>query len=121
MRKFYISAWGEVADGGIFTCVLKENGEVVPQSRVPFYHAGYLAWNSDKTRLYATGGWDENSDSVGAFAVAEDGSLVHLNTQKSFGRSCCHLCVSPDDKFVYAANYFTGNFSEYAILEVQSF
>ena len=117
MRKFYISAWGEVADGGIFTCVLKENGEVVPQSRVPFYHAGYLAWNSDKTRLYATGGWDENSDSVGAFAVAEDGSLVHLNTQKSFGRSCCHLCVSPDDKFVYAANYFTGNFSEYAILE----
>ena len=117
MKKIFISAWGEAAVGGIFSCTLKENGEVVPQSRVPFYHAGYLAWNKDKSRLYATGGWDENTDSVGAFAVAEDGSLIHLNTQKSHGRSCCHLCVSPDDKFVYAANYFTGNFSEYAILE----
>jgi hypothetical protein len=76
MRKFYISAWGEAAEGGIFTCVLKENGEVVPQSRVPFYHAGYLAWNKDKNRLYATGGLNEESDSVGAFAVAEGNAVV---------------------------------------------
>ena len=117
MSRFYISAFGELSDGGIYTYELKENGEAVPCSKVSFYHSGYLAWNSDKTRLYATGGLDDASDCVAAFSVNEDGSLVQLNVQKSHGRSCCHLCVSPDDKFVYAANYFSGNFSEYAVLE----
>ena len=116
MQKIYISAWGDLPDGGIYCFQLKENGETVLLSKAPFYHAGYLAWNSDKSRLYATGGLDERGDFVGAFSVAEDGSLKQLNIRSSGGRSCCHLCVSPDDRFVYAANYFTGNFSEYAIL-----
>jgi 6-phosphogluconolactonase len=118
MSRFYISAFGELPRGGIYTCELKENGEVIPLANVPFYHSGYLAWNSNKTRLYATGGLDdEKSDCLAAFSVNEDGFPVLLNTRKSHGKSCCHLGVSPDDKFVYAANYFSGNFSEYAILE----
>ena len=115
MSIFYISAWGELPEGGIYTCQLSENGSVEPLGHVPFYHAGYLAWNSTKTRLYATGGLNKETDSAAAFAVAEDGTLSLLNVRESRGVSCCHLCVSPDDRFVYAANYFTGNFTEYAI------
>ena len=117
MGLFYISAWGDQPEAGIYTFHLHENGRPEKKAFVPLYHAGYLAWSQNKKFLYATCGIDDNSDGVAAFSVSADGSLKFLNKQKSFGNSCCHLCVSPDNRFVYAANYFTGNFSEFAILE----
>ena len=116
MSRFFVSAWGDLPDGGVYTYDLLPDGSAQQCAFAPFFHAGYLAWNSKKTFLYATGGMDDSTDCAGAFALQEDGRLALLNRQPSCGLSCCHLCVSPDDRFVYAANYRTGNFVEFAVL-----
>ena len=115
MSRFFLSAWGENEAAGIYTFDLKENGYPEKEAFIPFFHAGYLAWNSTRRFLYATGGLNENTDCVGAFAVSDDGKLTLLNKEASCGCSCCHLCVAPDDCFVYAANYTTGNFTEFSL------
>lgn len=116
MNRFFISAWGSQDDAGIYTYELRENGEPVKKSFVPLLNAGYLAWNSRRSVMYATCGVDETSDGVAAFSANQNGVLSALGVQKSSGISCCHLCVSPDDRFVYAANYRTGNFAEFPVL-----
>ena len=115
MGKLFITAWGDLPKGGIYTFDIKDSGEPVQAAFTPFYHAGYIAWSPDGKFMYVTGGGD-GADCVGAFSVTPDGKCVPLNVQSSGGLSCCHLCVSPDGKFVYAANYRTGNFAEFPVL-----
>lgn len=116
MSKLYIASWSDREDGGIYTYDMLENGEPCQTGFVPFHHAGYLAWNSKKDMLYATGSIDDKCDCVGAFRLEADGSFKQLNRSATEGLSCCHLCVSPDDSFVYAVNYRTGNFAEFKVL-----
>ena len=115
MSRLFIAAWGDLPRGGIYTFDVKDSGEPIQTAFTPFYHAGYIAWSPDRKFMYVTGSL-ENTDGVGAFAVTPEGKCVPLNVQSSGGLSCCHLCVSPDGKRVYAANYRTGNFAEFPVL-----
>ena len=115
MGKLFITAWGDLPKGGIYTFDIMDSGEPVQTAFTPFYHAGYIAWSPDGKSMYVTGG-GADADCVGAFSVTLDGECVPLNVQSSGGLSCCHLCVSPDGGFVYAANYRTGNFAEFPVL-----
>jgi len=114
MSQLFITAWGDLPAGGIYTFDIKDSGEPVQRAFTPFRHAGYIAWSADGRFMYVTGGGEE-TDTVGAFSVADDGKCTQLSVQSSGGVSCCHLCVSPDGKFVYAANYRTGNFAEFPV------
>ena len=115
MSRLFITAWGDLPRGGIYTFDVRDSGEPVQTSFTPFRHAGYIAWSPDGRSMYVTGGGQE-TDTVGAFSVTDDGKCTLLSVQSSGGVSCCHLCVSPDGKFVYAANYRTGNFAEFPVL-----
>lgn len=72
-----------------------------------------LAFNADKTRLYSANETErvgENeSGTVSAFAVGQDGALKLLNTVSSGGKGPAHLSVHPSGKFVLVANYFGGS------------
>lgn len=79
-----------------------------------------LAFNVDKTRLYSgneTERVGENeSGTVSAFAIENDGSLRLLNSVSSGGKGPAHLSVHPSGQFVLVANYFGGSV---AVLPIQ--
>jgi 6-phosphogluconolactonase (cycloisomerase 2 family) len=59
--------------------------------------------------LYAVNELDIGA--VSAFSVAPDGSLTELAVQETGGRHPCHLAVTPDGRFLLAANYTSGSVS----------
>jgi 6-phosphogluconolactonase (cycloisomerase 2 family) len=59
--------------------------------------------------LYAVNELDAGA--VSAFSVASDGSLTELAVQETGGRHPCHLAVTPDGRFLLAANYTSGSVS----------
>lgn len=79
-----------------------------------------LAFNADKTRLYSGNETervgDNESGTVSAFAIENDGSLRLLNSVSSGGKGPAHLSVHPSGKFVLVANYFGGSV---AVLPIQ--
>ncbi|WP_461784926.1 lactonase family protein [Prosthecobacter sp.] len=79
-----------------------------------------LAFNADKTRLYSgneTERVGENeSGTVSAFAIENDGTLKLLNSVSSGGKGPAHLSVHPSGQFVLVANYFGGSV---AVLPIQ--
>ena len=103
----------EDASGGIYGCEECE-GKV----RIKFHHplrgCSYLGFSDDRKGLYATSIVD-GSGAVTALRIREDGSLEQLNQLPTLGRSCCYAAAAPGGKFVYAANYFTSNISEFAL------
>jgi 6-phosphogluconolactonase len=74
----------------------------------------YLVLSDDKTRIYAVaeGGKD---GSVAAYRIDGD-CLEFINTVKTGGSSPCHLCLSRDGRFIYAANYGSGSISVISML-----
>ncbi len=80
-----------------------------------------LAFNADKTRLYAGNETerlgDNEAGSVSAFAIdAQTGALKLLNSVNSGGKGPAHLSVHPSGKFVLVANYFGGSVAVLPIL-----
>lgn len=111
---FYIAAWSkDDPAGGIYTCTMEPDG-VKARSFAALKMAGYLCFSPDGKVLYGTGMAGEE-EGVAAFAVKSDGSLEELGSVSSGGVSTCHNCVSPDGKFLYAANYSSGDFAEFSL------
>ncbi len=79
-----------------------------------------LAFNADKTRLYSGNETervgDNESGTVSAFAIENDGTLKLLNSVSSGGKGPAHLSVHPSGQFVLVANYFGGSV---AVLPIQ--
>lgn len=115
----FISAWSETpGEGGIRTYSISPDCQPHFHSSVELLCAGYLAFSPDRKILYSTCRANENSDAVAAFAIDQDGSLKQLGQiVESTGLSTCHLSVSPDGRFLYAANYFSGTFSEFSLAQ----
>lgn len=119
MKNFviFISSWHtDPGCGGIHTVNVDFCGKPEIVSHAELSGAGYLAFSPDKKVLYATCEVDNTSDGVAAFAIKENHSLEMLDKPvASRGESCCHLTVSPDGRFLYAANYISGTFAEFSI------
>jgi 6-phosphogluconolactonase len=69
----------------------------------------FLAQHPALAVLYAVNELDTGT--VSAFSVAGDGSLTELAVQETGGRQPCHLAVTPDGRFLLAANYSSGSVS----------
>lgn len=110
---FYISGMTEDCNGGIFCCAW-QNGAPQLRDFVPLERNTFLAWGKDRRTLYAS----MQHDGIGkaaAFQVQLDGKLHLLNTVPADGKSVCFLQMSADGKFLYSANYSSGNISEFLL------
>lgn len=74
----------------------------------------YLCINSAKDRLYAIHG---DYSEVSAYAIAEDGTIRKMSTQKTHGTNPVHLLLSPSEKWLYVANLQTGSVSVMPVME----
>lgn len=110
----YIAARSDGDDGGIYR--YRSMGINTPElvDFTPLSHISYLAWSPDRRHLYAACE-DRDHGAVATFGVSPEGRLKFLNRVSSHGHSSCHLTSDPAGKFLYSANYSSGNFVEFEL------
>jgi 6-phosphogluconolactonase len=106
---------------GIYTCRFDPNtgALAIVDSATNLANPSFVCLSPDKKHLYAVG---ENGGkpeqpfgSVAAYSVAENGKLLKINEVPSYGVAPCHISTDRSGKFVFVANYVTGNVLSYAI------
>ena len=75
----------------------------------------FLALAPDGATLYAV--QEQRHGRVTAFRVQDDGSLVELSSQQTLGADPCHLTVHPNGRFLFTANYGTGDLVVHPLAE----
>ena len=69
---------------------------------------GYLALSEDGTTLYVSSFSGEKQKGAAASYRVKDGRLQPLSLQPSGGADPCHICLSEDERHLYATNYVSG-------------
>lgn len=97
--------------GGVY-CISADN-EI---SHTPIPRVNYMIKSSDRS-FYATrnGTKTERSGSVVVMTKNDNGTMNIRQTVSTGGITPCHLAISPCGKFLYTANYSSGNLSEFKI------
>ena len=112
---FYISGMTEDSNGGIFRCVWRNNTPEV-EDFYPLERNLFLSRGATGETIYAST-QHNGIGAVAAYHVAPDGKLHLLNTLPANGKSVCYLQISANGKFLYSANYASGNISEFTIAD----
>lgn len=107
---------------GIYACSMNENGEInIIQTTKGIANPSFLSISPDKKYLYAVaengGKAEQPFGSVVAYKINPDYSLLKINEVASYGIAPCHVSVDLQQRFVFVANYVTGNIVSYKILE----
>lgn len=110
---FYISGMTEDCNGGIFRCVWQNNAPKT-EDFYPLERNLFLSWGATRETMYASTQHD-GIGAVAAYHVDKNGKLHLLNTLTAKGRSVCFLQISANGRFLYSANYASGNISEFTI------
>ena len=73
-----------------------------------FQNPSYLTLSPDETRLYAA---CEQGDAtvIAAFALCPERDVTPINEARFPGAGTCHLRLSPDGRFIAAANFGSGS------------
>ncbi len=113
--RFYVGSGGNL-EYSIFLCELDPADGIfsVVDSFAGANGSGYLDLSPDGSTLYATSrdkaDGEEGHNSVTAFKVNKaDFSLELLNSRSSQGSGNCHVQVSPNGDYMFAANYGSGH------------
>jgi 6-phosphogluconolactonase len=82
---------------------------------VPASNPSFLALDPGLCHLYSVN--ENTAGRASAYTVNNDGTLIFLNTASANGEDTTHLSVqSPFGRYLFAANYSSGNFPVYRIL-----
>ncbi len=114
-RVFYVAACSEKEGGGIYGYKMAGEGAPEQISFAPLPRANYLAFSPDRKYLFSTCSIGDEGG-VASFAIQRDGSLTPLNRMPADGLSTCYVITDPAGKYLYAANYLTGNFAEFKLV-----
>lgn len=93
-----------------------ETGKLtVPELAAEYKNPGFLALHSSKPVLYASGkpneAFDDESDSVAAFAIGEKNALTFLGETSTGGKGACHVAVDRTGSTAAVANYWDGTYA----------
>ena len=119
-KYFYCAANAPVEEGGGIQIFSSENTEdsnfPVMHSFIPMERPSYMAFSRDRRFFYVVGAEKDRSGYAAVFAVEAEGKgLRFLAKAATKGISSCHLTTSPDDGFLYCANYVTGTCTEFKL------
>lgn len=114
MQSLYILSCVPEADGGIYRYGLDEDGRLCQLGFTALPNTNWMIFSADRSRAYATCSV-EDGHGVAAFCVEPDGSLAELSRCAANGRASCHLCLTPDERRLFCANYTSGSVSEFAV------
>lgn len=108
--RVYLGAYTEAASAahGIGLALADDTGELHGTDRVAGTpDPSFLASAPDGSALYAVN--ELSAGRITAFSIRDDGSLQEINSQPSWGEAPCHVSVHPSGRFVFTANYVSGN------------
>lgn len=120
-KYFYCAANAPIKNGGgiqIFSAEMPEKVEEFPRldSFIPMNNPSYMAFSRDRRFFYVTGANEDRSGYAAVFQVKENGrELIFAGEKPTCGIASCHLTTSPDDGFLYCANYVTGSCTEFKL------
>lgn len=116
-KLFYLCACSSNAQGGIYLYSINESGALAQLGFTPLAECNFICFSPDRKYMYATTNPTETGGAAAAYRILPDGTLEYLNTVSSQGKAACYLTCSPDGRFLYCANYVTGNVAEFSIAE----
>ena len=97
-------------NGGLYRVEQLEKGRWEVTDFVSAPGLNYTIWSRDRRRLYGT---LSESGELAVFRLATDGRARLEAKVPALGTVSCHLVLSPDDRFLYVANYGDGTLAEY--------
>jgi 6-phosphogluconolactonase len=106
---------------GIYTCRFNaETGVLtVVDSATDVINPSFLTVSPNKKFLYSvgevSGSGTQRLGKVLAYKITEGGKLLKINEMPSYGNAPCHISTDNNGRFVFAANYLTGNVLSYGI------
>ena len=112
---FYIVCCSQEHDGGVAMLQRGPGGNHEICGFTALAGANYLIPSADGRHLYASGSDADLRGYVAALRVRSNGTLTVVSRAATGGNGCCHLCLSPDGKRLYAANYRSGSVSGFAV------
>lgn len=112
--RLYIGSYTRMGGPGIAVCSLKDGRITVESTAREIEDPIWVSLSGDRKTLYAVGS-DTLGEGVAAGYRVEDGRLMLLSRQHTGGRAACHLTLSGDERYLYAANYLSGSISVFPV------
>ena len=116
--RFFVGDYTRLGGPGVVECDLEQGIMTrVRSADTPLTDPTYMILSKDQTVLYVTCGDHsdgEDADSVASFRISDAG-LKLLSIRSTGGSSACHLTLSEDERFLYAANYNDGSLSVHPV------
>ena len=120
--KFYVGDYTKglnLGGPGVCECEVTAEGELrfVQSADTLVEDPTYMILSADQNTLFVTCSTpadDEPGCSVATFDVSDGG--IHLTSiHPTAGSSACHLTLSPDERFLYVANYGDGKLTVFPV------
>jgi 6-phosphogluconolactonase len=106
---------------GIYTCRFNtETGILtVVDSATDIINPSFLTISPDKKYVYSvgevSGSGTQRLGKVISYKNTEGGKLLKINELPSYGNAPCHISTDNTGRFVFVANYSTGNIASYGV------
>lgn len=114
MTTFYVGSYGK--QKGIYACSIDEAGQLELKNKIETMDfASYMIKEDQYLYVaYKNATKKPNGGGIGSFEVVGD-TLKELSHCSSHGRSYTHLCLDPNQNYIYAANYHIGTTVAYRL------
>ena len=113
---FFAGTYTRLGGPGIASCSWDGKQFHVEQT-VALPNPTYLVLSRSQDRLYAISSDTADQSEGGSYAMFErtGGQLVMRARYNTGAAGPCHLCLSPDERFLYTANYASGTLSVFPL------
>lgn len=115
--NIYIASYGKGAEKGIYIVSFDPSHLTLKLSRhidTPDFPSYMITDDQILYVAYKNASAKNDGGGLGSFSIVGD-DLILNNNYSSSGRSYTHLCVSPDQQYIFAANYHIGATASYAL------
>jgi 6-phosphogluconolactonase len=110
--RIFVGTYTRLGGPGVAVLSLEGDALSILSTNGSMHDASYVLLNRAGDTLYAVGGGEERNSPGLAGAFRVDGErLTLLNIVSTGALWPCHLCLSPDEKTLYVANYLSGAIS----------
>ena len=115
--RFYLGTYTRLGGPGVACGELRGDNGMRVLSSACLENPTYAIANARHDRLFCVSSAPasgETGGSAASFALS-GGEMALLSRQNALGEGPCHLCLSPDERFLYLANYPSGSISAFPV------
>lgn len=117
MAIFYVSSYGKNDDKGIYIVDFNtalQSLKLIQHIVTPDYPSYMITKSNTLFVAYKNASRNNAGGGIGSFSIYKD-ELISNTTYNASGRSYTHLCVSDNNRYVFAANYHVGAIASYLL------